>query len=254
MAFIINNPALANGSKKGAPEDASSSHDVKWHPDMFYFVSPDLYLRFMLPYEPDQSGVYNLFCISKESGETLLLDTIKDNRRYITQFSYGSHYEVVLLYNNGKYVKHNYVIFENGTVVDMRNDRIQPSDSVSEYLKTMRPFGDESEDRASDSDDMSVSDFVIKGYVFSEVNGCTWGRTFVKSSGTNVKGKWCSNGGYFEIDVEDNTMQKIELSGDGHIFESINTTARCGLILVLNESRSAKVWRMSPHLTKARKL
>ena len=257
MMFIIHNSIPANSFQKEASEDTLNSSDGKWHPNMFYFVSPYLNVTFRLPYEPDQSGVYNLFLISKESGEILLLDTIKDNRRYITQFSYGSHYEVVLLYNNGKYVKDKDVIIENGASSDMRNLSIQPSDSLSKHLKTMRSFDDAITDRTSDSDDKSVSDFIIKGYVFSEIHGgCTWAATFVKLSDDygKVKGKWNTGDGYFEFDVKENIMQNLELFGTGHIFEDIIITARCGLILVLDESRSARIWRMSPHLTKARKL
>ena len=38
-----------------------SSNIDKWHPLTFYYVSPDFNLTFKLPYEPDQSGLYNLF-------------------------------------------------------------------------------------------------------------------------------------------------------------------------------------------------
>ena len=254
MMFVINNSISANNSPKDASEDSLSSSVGKWHPDMFYFVSPNLNVTFLLPYESDQSGVYNMFFIDKESGETLLFDTIKDNQRYLTQFSYGGHYDVVLLYNNGKYIKEKDVVIENGAFVDMRNNTIQPSDSISKNWKTMRSFDYAITDRTSDSDDISVSDFIIKGYVFSEIQGgCTW-HTFVESRGTDVRGKWCTGDGYFEIDVEDNKWQKLDLFAEGHTFEYISTSACCGLILVLDESRAAKIWRMSPHLTKAKKL
>ena len=233
----------------------------KWHPKMFYLVYPDLSLRFILPYEPDQSGVYNLFFISKESGETILLDTIKDNRRYLTPFSSGEsresrllammndhlpyltpfssgkYYDAVLLYNNGKYVKYDDFVFENGAEVDMRNQTIQPSDSVSEHWKMMRAFDDAISDRASDRNDMAVSsDFIIKGYVFSGFQRSPWEyetTVQIKSSETNVKTKSCTNDGYFEFDVENGIEQTLRVSAGLHLHNEINITASCGVFLVM---------------------
>ena len=151
MMFIINNSISANDPQKDTSRDSLSSSVGIWHPDLFY--SPNFNVMFMLPYEPDRSGCYNMFFISKESGETLLFDTIINNQCYAPQFSYGSHYEVVLLYNNGKYVKENDVVIENGTFVNMRNNTIQPSDSISKNLKTIRSFDYAIIIKTSESDD-----------------------------------------------------------------------------------------------------
>ncbi len=94
----------ANDRLQSTPADSSGISAGKWHLEMFYIEFPGLSMSFMLPYEPDHSGVRNLFFISKESDETLLLDTIKDNKRYFTPFSSESCYDVVLLYNNSIYV------------------------------------------------------------------------------------------------------------------------------------------------------
>ena len=207
---------------------------------MFYVVLPNLSLRFILPYELDQSGFYNLFFISKESGDILLLDTIKNNQRYFTPLSSGRCYDIVLLYNNGKYVKHNDVIFENGTEVDMSNQHIQLSDSISKYWKIMRSFDYAITSRTSDSDDISVSTFIIKGYVFSERRGgFTW-PAFVKSRGANVKGKECNSDGYFEIDVEDESEQILNFSATVHVSKEINMKASCGIFLVMSEFGAAR--------------
>ena len=133
------------------------------------------------------------------------------------------------------------MIFENGAEVDMRNQPIQPYDSFSEHWKTMRAFDYVIIDQASDSDDMAVSDFVIKGYVFSEVSESTpWGG-FVRSSGTGVKEKECTDDGYFEIGIEDDTEQTLNVYATGHnILEKNNIVASCGLILVLKEFGKAK--------------
>ena len=236
MMFLINNSASANDPPKDAPEDTLCSSVGKWHPKMLYVVLPDLSLSFILPYEPDQSGFYNLFFISKETGETLLLDTIEENRRHFKPLSSGNAYDVVALYNNGKYVRYNDFIFENSAEVDLSNQRIQPPDSLSEHWKTMRAFDDTLNGRTSDRDDMFVSNFIIKGYVYSDL-GYIWKTDWeptVQLSGANVKRISCSIDGYFEINIEDDTKQTLKVSAAGHLLnKEINITANCGLFLVM---------------------
>ena len=231
--------------RSGAPEDRSSSSVGKWHPKMFYVELPDLSMRFILPYEQDQSGFYNMFFISKGSGETLLLDTIKCYWRDCNLFSSKNCYDVILLYNNGKYVKYNDMIFENGDEVDMSDQCIQSPDSVSEHWKTMKPFDNTINDRVSDRKNMAVSDFIIKGYVFSNLDMdkfpwesglriWNWELT-VQSSGNIVKRKSCADNGYFEIDVENDNEQTLSVSTSvtWHQPKDINFTASCGLFLVM---------------------
>lgn len=233
MIFIINNSMSANDHHKSTPVDTSGISAGKWHPEMFYVVLSDLSMNFMLPYEPDRSGVHNFIFISKESGETLLLDTIKDNKRYFTPFSSGSCYDVVLLYNNSTYVKCNDIIFENGIEVDMRNQRIQPSDSVSGYWKkTLRAFDYAIIDRESDGNDRIVSEYVTKGYVFSSVIGK--GEALDASIDVGGKRIQTTADGYFEIYNKDETEQTLSVSSMVHLgIKKSNIAASCGLIVVL---------------------
>ena len=82
----------------------------------------------------------------------------------------------------------------------------------------MRAFDDTIEDQVSDSDEMVVSDFIIKGYVLSEDR--VWQRQHwrqegpmveIRSSGNNVKRTNCSYDGFFEFDVKDDTEQTLGL-------------------------------------------
>ena len=165
--FIINNSISAQSPQKDASKDSLSSSVSIWHPKMLYLIYPDQSLKFILPYEPDQSGFYNLFFISKESGETLLLDSIQNNQRYFTQLSLGSCYDVILLYNNGKYIKQNDIILEERMAVDISNQHIQPSDSLSgHWINTLRAFDYAINDRELDKEDNTVSEYVTKGYIF----------------------------------------------------------------------------------------
>lgn len=233
MMFILDNPMSAKDHSQSTPADSPGISAGKWRPEMFYIELPGLSMSFMLPYEPDRSGVHNLFFISKESGETLLLDTIKENKRYFTPFSPGSCYDVVLLYNNGTYVKCNDIILENGIEVDMRNQRIQPSDSVSEYWKkNLRAFDDAIIDRELDGNDRSVSEYVTKGYVFSNGigNGEAWD-ALVRLGDKRVE---TTADGYFEIDNKDDTEQTLLMGATLHsTFEKSNIPTSCGVVAVL---------------------
>lgn len=225
-------------------DNEKNTNASEWHPQMFYVLLPDLSLSFRLPYEPDQSGVHNLFFISKETGEMLFSDPVKDSRRDFASFlsSSGSIYDAILLYNSGKYVRYNDIVFENGAEVDMRNQRIQPADSVSEQWKTMKAFDYAISDRTPGNDQISESDFIIKGYVFSE-NGDVFNKTIesspwqwkisVRSNGTHAKETTCTNDGYFEIDAEDNTEQELHFSATLHNNTEINIMPNCGFFLVM---------------------
>ena len=262
--FIINNSISASDPQKYTSRDSLSSSVSKWHPKMFYIVLPDLSFKFILPYEPDQSGFYNIFFISKESGETLLLDSIENNIRHFTPFSSGSCYDVILLYNNGKYVKHNDVIFENDAEVDMSNQHVQQSDSLSERWKTMRYFENTLYGRALDRDDMPVSDYIIKGYVFGssknnswiiedDSTDWNWVPTVLLYGNNTIKRKICTFDGYFEFDVEGDSERRLGFSANFHGLEKHKMTAPCGLIFVMRsfgkaqqESRDSYLQRMFP--------
>lgn len=242
MMFVIDHPLHANDHSQISKGEMSSVSAGKWHPKMFYILLPDLNLSFRLPYEPDQSGVYNLFFISKESGEILLPDTIKEKKRYYTPFSSGSRYDVVLLYNNGKYVKCKNIVLKNNLEVDMRNQRIKRSDSVSEqWRKTLRSFDYSTYGGTANRIDRPGSKYVTRGYVFSALG-------YDIFSASNYMGyirlgnKWteAANDGYFEFDNKDDAERSLSVGGVAHDhIERPNITVNSGLILVLPVSGKA---------------
>jgi len=208
---------------------------------MFYVVLPDLRLTFVLPYEPDRSGFYNLFFIHKKSGDVHLLDTIKDNNRYFNPLLPETCYDVVVLYKNGKYVRYDDIILEDGIEVDMSDRIIQPSDSGSEQWKSMRSFEYAFKDRAPVPDDechvdLKVSDFQIKGYVLAENYGIhEFFEPRVSTRDANNVRKcalWFTDG-YFEMNTEDDTERKFLVSSMAYLHIYVNIRASCGLFVVL---------------------
>ncbi len=230
MQLIFDNPMSAKDHLQNTPADISTG---KWHPEMFYIELPGLSMSFILPGEPERSGVYNLFFISRESGEVLLLDTVKENKRYFTPFSPGNCHDVVLLYNNSTYVRYNDIILENGIEIDMRNQPIQPSDAVSEHWKkTLRAFDYAVIDRTSDGNESNVSEYVTKGYLFSGVNMEDMDKYTSLQIGDKRIG--ITADGYFEIEHKENREQTLSVSAmvHGSIVKS-NIPASSGLVIVL---------------------
>ena len=210
----------------------------KWHPKMFYVVLPNLSLSFVLPYEPEQSGVHNIFFISKKSGETLLLDTVKNNERYVnfTLFSSGDSYDAVLLYNNGKYVKYNDIVFDNITEVNMEKDYVHPPDSASRQWLTMRAFNTAVGERGNlikKGGSNTIGSKKIWGYSFDERGESAGGLiTMVKIKDTILMKIY--NDGYFEVDVDDEDTQHIlEINTMGHRQEVIKLPANSGLVILM---------------------
>ncbi len=224
-------------------EDTSSISANKWHPKVFYVFSDSLNLTFRLPYEPDQSGFYNLFFISKEFDEPLLLYTIEDEQRYLTPFSSGSSYDAVLLYNNGKYVRYNNIIFKNGAEVDMSNQNIHPCDSFSKRWKNLRTFDDGNSNQVSDTNSTGASEFIIKGYVFigriepkDWEHWKDWEATVKLIESVEewiVKDSWTTRNKYFEIAVKEDIEQTLFFSGLAHLNSEKTVEVSCGLIVVL---------------------
>ncbi|MDR2037749.1 MAG: hypothetical protein LBQ60_07490 [Bacteroidales bacterium] len=210
----------------------------KWHPEEIHIMCLNMKIKFKLPYEKDQSGVANLLFQSKKSGEIHLLDTIRNNKRYYTWLS--GKYDAILLYNNGKYIKKDNVIFEKNTSteVDLCKNNVQPSDSTSLKWLTLRTFNAAIEDRVIRKNYTTVSEKKIRGYIFHDITGGpVW--AWITAMGTDGIKKESiatnTNDGYFEFDVGDDIKQPLNIFGIGCINQEINIAVNSGLIYVSEE-------------------
>jgi hypothetical protein len=112
-----------------------------WNPDKIHVSVPGMELEFIMPLENDPSGVANILFRNHQSDEVRLLDTIIDGRRHYRPLEPGF-YDVILLYNNGKYfIQSNLLALRNGMnrAVGMDTE-IQPADDDSRRWLTMRKF------------------------------------------------------------------------------------------------------------------
>ena len=196
----------------------------KWHPEAFYIVYPDMKIFLKFPYEKERSGVANLFFINNDTKCIRLLDTVKNNRRYYNRLS--GLYDVVLLYNNGNYIKYNDVLFEKNAniILDMEKYSLQPCDSESQNWLTLRTFNTTIGNKKREISKEAISERKIRGYVFiedgaaSEFSLAGIPREITKSNGLPA----CSFDGYFEVDVSDESFLTLEIFHPGHNFEYLN--------------------------------
>lgn len=141
-----------------------------WHPEQIHIVRPDMYLEFRLPREQDQSGVANIFFRNRDALKAVRTqDYVRDNRRYASIIEPGR-YDVILLYNNGKYIVYPGLNFEKEkkTVVDMGLQPVLPADSESrQWLLERRKFTDVvGGKRTVVKASPAVSPHKVAGYIF----------------------------------------------------------------------------------------
>jgi hypothetical protein len=228
VSFSIQADDICERSEKVSAVDSDTA---KWHPGTIYLVYPDMKFTFKLPREKDRSGVSNLLLKNKETGILHLLDTIKSNAgfhcgaRFYNRFL--GKYDVILLYNNGKYIIYNDVAFEKnkGIEVDMTSLDTQQSDPESQHWLTLRSFTSSVGEEERTFFNRPVSEKKVRGYVFIE-DGHTTDFALVER-------KSCTVDGYFEIDLGRKKSRTLEFFCIGHNFEHLKVKENSGVFYVL---------------------
>ncbi len=182
-----------------------------WHPEQIHIVRPDMYLEFRLPREQDQSGVANIFFRNRDALKAVRTqDYVRDNRRYASIIEPGR-YDVILLYNNGKYIVYPGLNFEKEkkTVVDMGLQPVLPADSESrQWLLERRKFTDVvGGKRTVVKASPAVSPHKVAGYIFDykrEIDPSVYFQFVTEDSDNKYKyAGGISEDGYFEVDLDD---------------------------------------------------
>jgi len=252
FSFFVYIQAMASCLEQG--ENSFAYIDTaKWFPEEFHIIYPDKQLTLKLPFEKDQSGVRNLLFQSQKSGIIYLLDTViriyAYNARHYTKFS-EEKYDVILLYNNGKYIKYNDVILKKGTSIelDMRNLILQSKDSVSQQWLSLRAFNDVVDFQSQRDINIqklgtAISDSAIhiRGYLFPEDEMACTGPLISIGSGMSMRGIIMQSGdGFFEFELYD-ISQPIKFSCTiRYLQPEITVTVNCGLFIILEESPFGK--------------
>lgn len=226
--------------------NVADSDTSKWHPKEFYVIYTDKRITFRFPYEKEQSGVRNLLFLNKETGEICLFDEERPLYEYRNLVKFGiEKYDVILLYNNGMYIRYNDVTFENGGCmeINMTQSDIQPTSSESEEWLTMRAFNDaigNAKRKIKMKGDTTASDsgIEIRGYVFGEEgDSLPWLFIFSNSNYSNGNLLTVSeDDGYFLI-KSNNTSQSLHIPhGQMYIPCEMTVTVDCGILVVLSRN------------------
>ena len=121
-----------NARGQGFPETEVTRDTGKYYPANVCIYNcgrtVKQFLKFKLPHEKDQSGMANILFKNKNSGEIFTLDYLihqssPDNPSYYIRayraVFFSGRYDVIFLYNNGKYIKYPDVLFENNMSIDV---------------------------------------------------------------------------------------------------------------------------------------
>ncbi|NDV96047.1 hypothetical protein D0T84_14155 [Dysgonomonas sp. 521] len=105
-----------------------------WHPRNILVSEQGLNMNFRFPEEKEKSGVSNLLFENIISGKIVYPDMYDYGYRKYSQIAEGT-YNVILLYNNGKYLKQDNVKFEKNTYLDLNMTKLTAYEADTVSLK-----------------------------------------------------------------------------------------------------------------------
>ncbi len=226
-------------SKKFRDLIAECRKGAVWHPGNIYLSLPDKKLRFHLPEEKDSTGVANLLFKDCETGELLCPDTLVYKKRMYSELPVGV-YDVILLYNNGKYLKQERLSVRPYTYLDvnMKSLPVHECDSLSAgwlLLERKSGFiGTNTPDYREMRMRQSVRNFESKvcGYVYDDAGepliGCNvWIQGTQDGTITNLDG-------YFELPC-DRGGNRIVFTYIGYKSQEVNATPGYNLLITMEE-------------------
>lgn len=212
-----------------------------WHPEQFRIIWPEMTVDFKLPYEEDLSGVANLLFRERKSGKISLLDHFKENKdggvsRYYTRFEHGI-YDVILLYNSGKYIISENLTFADGVriTVDMTGLSVQSADLNSNKWLELRKFNDMIGVRTIRSwYETDNSRRKVPGYIFGLKDELALFNASVKNPTAEGKQTFSASDGYFEYEFPDSEIgSMLEIKGTGYEDLKIEIEPNIGYFIVM---------------------
>ena len=214
-----------------------------WNPSNIRIVQPNITLDFQLSPQKDSSGVSNLLFRDQTSNKVFFPDRIENGVRKYSSIPAAT-YDVILLYNSGKYLKLENIPFTAHayTGIDLRKLDLHERDSLSEKWLALRPLPIEPEiskptrkpfgSSSVTYTRISSSRNLVKGYVFDTAGEPLIGLTvFIK--GTTI-GTITDLDGYFEISLND-PVSTLVFSYIGYISKEVEVNPGTELKVTLEE-------------------
>lgn len=248
----LNDFYLSDRVMKQRIENSKSNRYI-WHPSVIHVSQSGVELRIRLSQNKNISGVSNLILQSNTSGKVLLPDEYRYGKKRFSQIP-ADNYNIIVLYNDGRYLKQDSVSVERGTYVEIKMDDLplHPKDSLSEEWLMLNTHSAEIADRGYDRMNETVTQSArynhtetnkvgeVRGYVYDEsgepligvsvsVKGTTIGTV------TDIDGFFRVNmGGYGdvlvfsyigyntkEIKIADKTELRVTLQEDSQVLSEV---------------------------------
>lgn len=222
-----------------------------WHPGAIQISQNRLNLKFLLPIEKDSTGVSNLLFKNHETGRLIYPDKFSNSSRVYSNIPEGT-FDVILLYNNGKYIRFDSIPFRINayTQIDMRKLSVHEKTAESKKWLLLRTRS--LENNAPRSYNTSYNSTIgqtttlyarpsmfrrtgntVTGYVYDNSKEPLIGVT-VQLKGTTY-GAVTDIDGHFEIDV-DSHNQTLVFSYIGYESKTLDVTPGSEIEVILEES------------------
>lgn len=182
----------------------------KWHPSSIHISQLNMNMTFRLPIEKDSTGVSNLLLRNHKTDKIHFPDKLESGTRVYSEIPDGE-YDVILLYNSGKYLRFDSVPLMKHTHinVNMRKSKPHKADSLSMKWLELRTY----------SADIGIREPVVTTTLYSRpimdrkganiVSGYVYDESGEPLIGVSIIQKGTTYGavtnldGYFEMNIND---------------------------------------------------
>lgn len=181
----------------------------KWFPRSIHISQLNMNMTFRLPVEKDSTGVSNLLFRNHQTGKIHFPDKLERGVRLYSEIPNGV-YDVILLYNSGKYLKFDSVPLRSHAHIDVNMTKLKPydADSLSKKWLALRTHSPEStvykpvQQTNTLYSRSSVGRRVgntVSGYVYDTMGEPLIGVTIIQKGTTY--GAMTDIDGHFDIDI-----------------------------------------------------
>lgn len=218
---------------------ANSREQNAWYPSQIYFSLADKKLNFRLPEEKDSTGVASLLFRDCRTGKLVLPDASIPKHKTYSHLPEGL-YDVILLYNNGKYLQRDCLAIKNYTYLDVSMEHLSLHDSDSLSIQWLRQdqYVNVEGSKLRNINNVKFKKSVIKKYG-NIVCGYVTDLSGEPMIGANVevlgkqKGTITNIDGYFELDCEAREM--LRFTYIGYEPEMVQATLGMDIFVALKE-------------------
>lgn len=223
-----------------------------WYPQVIQIAQQGMNMIFRLPVEKEASGVSNLLFRNNETEQVLFPDRIENGIRKYSEIPEGI-YDVILLYNNGKYLLSENIPLKKNTYVEvnMKNQRVYEADSLSSKWLKLRTYSEDIKDARTASltylpfgntKTTLYTESVINRKGGNTVEGTVYDQTGEPLIGVSIMLKGTTSGtltdldGHFEIEV-DNAHRTLIFTYIGYKKKELEVEPGTELKIILEEDQ-----------------